>query len=411
MTMKVRILLSLLMTLATLWTAGCGHYTCGTTFGGASCGSPGGGGGGGGGGGSGSANAFAYYASQTATLGGIELNSTKGVEAIPNYTAPALPPTYSQAGMTIAQKKFLYAAFAQTSQLFAWSIDSTGNVTALGGSPFSAPYAAGIPQAFQPMDTMITDPAGKYLFIADAIDNEVLVFSIDSKTGALTPVPGSPFPTAGIVQPWNLATDGLGKFLYVAEGNVHGEGQRMAVYSINSSTGSLFNLTAMAINMWQVASEPTGKFMVGTTGETGLAPGGLLDDHIYVFSINQSSGVLTQAAGSPIPTVNGPTRVIVHPNGKFVYDFSLVLLSGFDGPLEGFSIDPNTGALKALSGSPFKTPTTPYGGFFDPSGKYLFVHASGTIGAFNVDGSTGVPTQATGTVAGVGDLVWAVTGP
>jgi DNA-binding beta-propeller fold protein YncE len=167
----------------------------------------------------------------------------------------------------------------------------------------------------------------------------------------------------------------------------------------------------MAFNMWQVAGEPSGKFMVGTTGETGLAPGGLLDKNIYVFNINQASGVLSLATGSPMPTTNGPTRVIVHPNGKFVYDFSLVLLSGFDGPLEGFQLDTTTGALTTINGSPFATTTTPYGGFFDQSGLYLFVHSSGNIGVFNMDGTTGVATETFGTFGGVGDRVWSVTDP
>src|SRR3954470_16697974 len=50
-------------------------------------------------------------------------------------------------------------------------------------------------------------------FIANSGSNNVSVFTMSTSTGALTEIPGSPFPTG--TQPLALAV-ALGKFLYVA---------------------------------------------------------------------------------------------------------------------------------------------------------------------------------------------------
>jgi hypothetical protein len=405
---RVRVLLTLAVILAGVWLSSCGHYNCGATFGNATCnasppcvgcGS----------GGTGNA-AFIYYVG-TGVVGGVELDSTKAFAAIPNFVSPALPPAYSGSDITVATKKFLYLPYVSTGQLFAWSIGTDGGLTPLSGSPFSAPWAAGLPSAVQPLTSILVSPDGTLLFAADAVDNEIVVFQINATTGALTLAPGSPFSTGGLVQPWNLATDGLGKFLYVTQGNASGQGVGMAVFTIGSG-GALSGGTALPFTMWQVQGEPTGKFLVGTKGETGTqGGGGLLDANLHVFSIDQASGVITETAGSPVPTPNGPTRVLIHPSGKFVYDFNISATTNFDGPVDGFQMDPLTGALTPITGSPFSTLSIPYGGMFDQSGAYLFFHSHLHIGVWTVDATTGVPTELTSGQNGVSDLPWVVTDP
>jgi 6-phosphogluconolactonase (cycloisomerase 2 family) len=337
---------------------------------------------------------------------GIVLDSTPELVTIPNYVAPALPGTPTRSASTIAQKKFLYTAIGDTTQLFAWSISNSGLLSGLSGSPYSAPYSAGFPISAQSISPIITNSAGTFLYIGDAANSQIHVFSIDSTTGLLTEISSSPFST-GAVQPWNLAMDGAGKFLYVNQGNASGEGVSMEVMAINSSTGALSSPTAMGFNMYQVAGETTGKFMFGVTGETGFAPGGALDQHVYIFSINQASGVLTQVG--TVSTTYGPIGLVVHPNGKYVYEFSISLITAAFAPMEGFQFDGTTGTLTPLGGSPFSSLTNPYQGFFDQSGAFMFVHASGQIGVFNVDSKTGLPTEPVGPYGGTGNLAWAIT--
>jgi hypothetical protein len=419
MTMRVRASLMLMVAVMMVLT-GCDHYVCstGASFG-SGCTSSGGGvssGGGGTGGGTGNSGlALAYYVNNS-QVGSIELDST-GLLYTPNFVLPTLPASYTSSGMVIAQKKYVYVPYASSAQMLAWSIDGTGALTPLTGSPFAAPYAAGIVLANEASFPIITNPAGTLLFVADTVNSQVDVLQIDSSTGLLTAVPGSPFTT--VIPPWNLATDGLGKFLYITEGNISGSGEgglNTAVYTINASTGALSGGSSMAFDMWEVQGEPLGKFMIGVTGRTGKTGNNdPVDPHVYVFSINQASGVLTQVTGSPFPTVsgNGPIGVVVHPNGQFVYDFNLSTSTGLDGAVEGFQLNSSTGALTSL-GAPFSSLTAPYTGFFDQSGAYLFIHAAGSIGVFNVDSTTGIPTEPTqplGVGSGAVVYPWAITDP
>lgn len=405
MTMKVRALFSFTIMLATMGVSGCGHYTCGTTFGSSTCNSSGGGLGGGG---NGSVNqAYVYYVG-TGLVGGLQLDSTPTLAAIPNFGTVSFPTPYTVSGITVAAKKFLYIPSAATSELFAWSISSTGGLTPVSGSPFSAPWAAGMAVGVEPLkSSIIASSDGSYLFVADAADSEIRVFNIT--TGVPIELSNSPFSTAGLLQPWNLATDGLGRFLYVMQGNVDGEGVAMAVFTISAGALSGGTLFPSNMNMWQVQGDPSGKFMIGTKDQPGNQPSAIIDSNLHVFSINQTSGVLTETATSPVPTPHGPTGVLIHPNGKFVYDFNIDKFTNFDGPVDGFQLDSTTGALTPLATSPFTSLSLQYGGYFDQSGKYIFVHNRGHIGVWSVDGNTGDITELPTGVNGVGDRPWAVT--
>jgi len=406
--------LVLVTMLAAMLLTGCGYqYKCGITFGASSC-TPSGGGIGSNGNGQASATAFfVAHPSGAYNMGEVQLSVAQGGQATLTLPAslslPSLPNTYTSSGLAIANKQFLYVPFGGTNQLFAWAIDSTtGNLTALTGSPFAAPWASGIVGGlFVITNPIITNPTGTLLFIADTADQAIVVFQIDPSTGLLTPAPGSPFLTGGVITPWNLAIDGQGRFLYVMEGNDFGEGQKMAVLPIGSS-GTLTTGTLMSFPMWQAQGDPSGQFLFGASGETGYTPDALVDQNIHVFTIDQTTGVLTEVA--PFPTVARPTSVIVHPNLNFVYSFGLKAVGGGDGPIEAYQYDTTTGALTAVAGSPFNTKTIPYAGFFDQSGAFLFVHAPNYISVFNVDTTTGIPSEnVTGVQIQGSNFPWAVT--
>lgn len=93
----------------------------------------------------------------------------------------------------------------------AYSVDrSTGVLTPVSGSAFATKPNAG-PAGM----VAITGNGTSFLFVALTNDNSVAAFSIDRSSGALTPVPGSPFATGS--GPVDLA-EGSG-FLYTANGN------------------------------------------------------------------------------------------------------------------------------------------------------------------------------------------------
>jgi hypothetical protein len=424
MTMRVRTGFVAFVVLALMGLAGCGHYICsqGANFGSASCTAAGGGLGAGGG--SGAANAaFVYAIDQAGTIDGFTLDTTAGTfAATANYTAPVIPTNSGGVGMVVAQKTFLYAGFGSVGELFGWSIDSSsGGLTSIAGvNPLSAPFldnfGAGVGQA-----NMITNPAGTMLFISDTTQSGIYVYTIGSG-GVLTLVAGSPFSVP--FEPMNLATDGMGKYLYAINGdfNTH-TGSEIAAFTIGSG-GTLAPVAGspFVFPMWQVQGEPTGQYLIGTSGKT-MFYDGIDDDHLYVFSITQSgasAGALTQV-GTPIVTAYSPFSIATQSNasGNLVYSFSFNdTATGFNG-VEGYEIS-STGALSLVQGSPFSNVAEGSWGQFDQSGAFLFVWSSvfnqstGTVvtqlGPDDV-GSGGLLTQPISTLTLASEGFWVVTDP
>src|SRR6185436_18127484 len=75
-------------------------------------------------------------------------------------------------------------------------------------------------------------PSGRFLYTASIESNDISAYTIDSATGALAPVPGSPFPGG---DPYALGVDASGRFLYVTNYNLNS----VSGYAIDPLTGSL----------------------------------------------------------------------------------------------------------------------------------------------------------------------------
>jgi 6-phosphogluconolactonase len=386
-----RVLMSLLLMLATVFLVNCAGGAPGcpqVLFGSSTCLSGsgggtgfGGGGTGGGGGGSSSTTLYAYDIDQAGTIDGYTNSSSAGqMVAITNYTAPTIPVNAGGVGMVVAQKQYLYAGFGSTGQLYGWVIASDGSLTAISGSPYTAPflgfYGSGVGET-----DMTTDPGGTLLFISDTLQNEIYVYQIGTN-GVLTAAANSPFAVP--FEPMNLATDGLGKYLYAIDGNytTH-QGSEIAAYSIGSGgvltpvVGSPFSGTGY--NMWFVKGDPTGNFLIGTTGSWAF-DGVPDDDHLYVFNITQTgtnAGAITPVTTSPFSTVYSPFGIAVQSDtgGNLVYSVSINDTATGYNPVEGYSLS-TSGTLTAVTGSPFTGVGNGQWAQFDQSGAFLFVYQS-----------------------------------
>ena len=73
---------------------------------------------------------------------------------------------------------------------------------------------------------MAFDPTHKLLFVNNQAANTLSAFSVNTGTGMLTAVPGSPFATGA--RPTAVAVDSAGKFVFVA----NQAGNSIAVFSI-----------------------------------------------------------------------------------------------------------------------------------------------------------------------------------
>jgi hypothetical protein len=431
MTMRVRAGLMMIVALAMMGMASCDHYNCssGPLLGGScTAGTPGLGTTT-----TGSATAaFAFVvdatgATSNGTIDGYTLNTTASTFGpTSTYTAPATPLNDGGVGMVVAQAKYLYTGFGTTGigTIYGWSIGSAGTLTALSGSPYAAPFMPSVPVGFG-TQSILTNPAGTLLFFSAAATGtgtnapQVFVYQIGTG-GALTAATGSPFsvPFTG-----NLATDGLGKYLYITEASPAHTGSEIAAYSIET-TGALTMVSGSPFagsdfNMWQVQGEPTGKFMIGTTGES-VAINTVDNDKLYVFSIG-TTGALTEVSGSPFVTQTSPLSIAVQSdtNGSLVYTFGLTDDRSAFNSVEGYTIS-STGTLTAVTGSPFSSAAVGDQGAFDQSGAFLFVYgvvdnlSTNTIvpqmGAFAV-ASGGALTEPTTTLTLTSPGFFAVTDP
>jgi hypothetical protein len=432
-----RVLVSLLMMLALLLLASCsGAPGCGpATFGSASCststggggGSFGGGGGGGGGGGNATPAAFVYAVDQiggqngkgvNGTIDGYDLSTSAGsFVALSNFTAPTIPASETGEAMVVVNKKFVYAVFELQEEIAGWSIDSTnGALTALSGFPLTV--TLNLPLNATGQFQMTTDPAGKYLFISSTGANDIFVYAINGTTGGLTAVQGSPFASA--IEPGNITTDGLGRFLYVCGAGTH-EGSAFVGFTIGTG-GALTPLPGglFGSNIWELQGDASGRYLVGTSGSS-KSVSGIDDNHLYVFSINQTTGVPSPATGSPVSTTFSPFTIAAQPpssNGEFIYSFSLNDTATGYNAIEAFQLNTSTGALTTVTGSPFSNVFLGYWGQFDQSGANLLVYSniltsSGTqtqLGALAV-GSDGSLTQPISPVTLTTPGYWVVTDP
>ncbi len=145
---------------------------------------------------------------------------------------------------------------------------------------------------------------GNLLYASNLRSNSVSGFSIDPETGSLTPVRGSPFPTGGV------GSNGI-----------------------------------------SLGASPDGRF---------LYAGNDFSRNVTIFAIGPE-GDLT-AVGNPVPAGgDSPNGMVVSPDGKW-----LAVALSFEGPhgaVAIFSIDPEAGELNAVQGSPFvlRDPGDPHG--------------------------------------------------
>ncbi len=291
---------------------------------------------------------------------------------------------------TDAAGKFLFVANSNSNDVSAFTIDSAkGTLSAVSGSPF--------PAGSQPKGLAVVSRAN-LVFVANNASNDISVFKFDSMTGALTPAAGSPFKSAPT--PIGVTTDALGKFLYVTNTDLNNLSttNSISAFSIDSATGML---TAVAGSPFAtgttpigLVADPNGMFVyVGDHMADVTNPG----DAITPFSMNAMNGGLAPVqALPPAPASCGsatchvnPLRLAIHPVARFAYVANVGANS-----VSAFSL--HNGSLSLIS-TPVATGQHPFGMAFDPTGSFLFVanKVDNTISGFSVNSMMGMLTPLT----------------
>jgi 6-phosphogluconolactonase len=200
----------------------------------------------------------------------------------------------SELSTIVAAGSYLYVAGFYTNSITVFSIGSTGElIENVPGSPFATdtgPYS------------IVADPSGSVLYTAnsgvptatEATPGSISAFTIDSSTGALTPVTGNPQP---IAVHGAISIDPTGEFLFVPETN------GVSVYAVNTTSGAL---SAVAGSPFSAGTAPDSVSIGPTNGVVYVVNGG--SANVSEFTL-ESTGALTALAGSPVPVGNNPGHI------------------------------------------------------------------------------------------------------
>ena len=184
-----------------------------------------------------------------------------------------------------------------------------------------------------------------YVWVATSGDQKLTVYAVNLGSGAASRV-GDQVATG--VQPSAMAMTPDRKVLFVANAS----DDTVAIYTINSdqslkpACASSQSCTTATVPTGDdpvaLGVDPAGKFLFVANQGTFVDP---TSGTISVFSI--SGTTLTEVSGSPFPTEvlgdvtgTGPTGVIAAPAGSFLY-----VTNQFNNTVERFTYDANSGAL------------------------------------------------------------------
>jgi 6-phosphogluconolactonase (cycloisomerase 2 family) len=248
---------------------------------------------------------------------------------------------------------FAYVA-GGVDEVFGHAIDTaTGALTALAGSPFTGLGAPFVRQ----IGALAVDPSGEFAYVG--IDGggltssaNVATASIDPSTGALTQT--SMVLDTGRGELASITVDPTGRFVYSTDYRFINVVASVRGYTRDGVTGAL---TPMPGSPFASPTFPW-SFVIGPGGEFAYVPA---LDEIWVYEIDGVSGALTPISGSPFaaPGQGGSagftqtaTNLAIDPTGAFA-------LTVRDTNIAVHRIDGTSGALTAISGGPFAVGTKP----------------------------------------------------
>jgi 6-phosphogluconolactonase len=288
--------------------------------------------------------------------------------------------------VTVSCAEYSYVTNAADNTVSAYTLDATTGALAVVGTPIAtgaSPHA-------------IVGTSGKsFVFVANEGSNDVSAFTVNPTTGALTAVPGSPF-AAGTNPEAMTVIESLNGPEYLIVANAVSD--NFLIYDIDA-TGALAHRSVPA------TPYATGK------GPTSIAirPGGGL--FIYVANHGGSNDIsafndgLNPVPGSPFPAGGNPISLAFGAGGMFLYTANP---DATHPSISGFTIDPFTGALAPLSGSPFPLPVSHYIAT-DQTGAYLYVTSGANVVGYGIDATTGALTPLPGFPVAAGAGAYSIT--
>jgi 6-phosphogluconolactonase (cycloisomerase 2 family) len=309
---------------------------------------------------------FVYAASQSDnTIDAYELKSSSGaLEAVSG--SPFAGGSGPDALAATPDGNFLFATNLKDNTVSSFEIDSKDGSLSLAST-------AG---TLLSPGTVVVSSDGAYLYIGSRGTAAYEGFSIDPKTGALTPIAGFTASSGGT--PIAALVDPRGEFLF----SLQDDAANIAGFSIQGdgtlvSTG---NTVATGSSPRALAFEPNGKYLYATS---------LGDSVVTGYFLDVSTGDLSILATSPFSTDTQPFGIAITPSGSYLY-------ASFVTGINMFARNASNGALIALDTSPFEALGRPGKLAIDPSGNVLIVcdPTDDIIRMYMIDSDNGTLTKA-----------------
>ena len=244
---------------------------------------------------------------------------------------------------------------------------STGAITEVPGSPFNAGLSP---------EQLVVDPTGRFVYVTNDESEDITGFSVDAATGALTELAGSPFSigTPGATgEPVTAAIDPTGRFLYVfatiGTGDV--EVEYLYEYTLDSVTGVL-TAASSSPTIWEVQSgnlyvsiafDPAGNYAY-----LGQVESGNQGAPTVVCLVDFSGGTLAPVGSVQPATTGEADHIAVSPSGGLLYSINTPFNQA-----DAFTVGSQGGSLSEISGSPYTTLNFPSSVVVHPSGNFLYV--------------------------------------
>ncbi len=245
----------------------------------------------------------------------------------------------------------------------------TGNLIPVPASPFAT--------GLHPSD-MAVSPNSQFLYVTDS-NGTVTGYLINATTGVLTTIAGSPFAAGSYPSAIAVSPDGLRVYVTNSGSN------NITAYNINQSTGALsqFNTFAAGSSPSAIAISPNGKFVYVTNTNA---------NNIYAYTLNATTGVLTDVGHFAVEAGGQPDGIAVSTNNEFVYAINRATYN-----ISGFTINATTGLLSTM-GPAFATGTYPAKIIVSPNGRFVYVAANNGPG-YQYDNSIWIYSITTGSGA------------
>jgi 6-phosphogluconolactonase (cycloisomerase 2 family) len=312
---------------------------------------------------------------------------------------------------TGSANQFAYVTSAGTSEIQAFAVDGSGNLTPIGGkiNTGNLPHHVNV------------SSGSKFVYVSNHESNFLSGWRIntDGSLAPMNPATGSPVTTDA--SPHSSVTDTTGSFLYVVSAAAPGAPEGPSTVQAYKLDGNGIPTPISGTNSWpagthghNIAISPNNQFVYVAaegsdevlaysrdTGTGALTPRGSVgnmdlctavtvsndsrfvyaaySNAVNVFSINADGSLTPIAPTATFSTNNNgfgsePHSVALHPNGLTLYTANL---NPNPGRVSVFGVNTTTGALNELQPNP--APATASGPGLGMFPNYVVVHPNGQV--------------------------------